>query len=206
MIRVNRIYRPLAQSAGPAWRMLPTTAVHLNPEHVSVVERGEVYDHDQLNDATHEHLHEVFGVANMRTFQQITRILREGHVVAADGADVYLPQVDRFRMPIAFLHGANNRLFLPEGSRLTYDLLVEHHGPGLHTRHVIDDYAHMDLFIGKDAARDVYRHPKETLALFGVERSMTVAELWPGGGWYTNILGPVLAERGRLVEELDLSL
>ena len=51
---------------------------------------GETYDHDQLNDATHEHLHEAFGVANMTTFKQITLALREGHIVAADGADVYL--------------------------------------------------------------------------------------------------------------------
>ena len=43
MIRVNRIYRP---SGGPAWQMLPTTAVYLNPEHIAVVERGEMYDHD----------------------------------------------------------------------------------------------------------------------------------------------------------------
>ena len=42
---------------------------------------GEVYDHDQLNDATHEALHEVFGVANMATFEQITLALREGHIV-----------------------------------------------------------------------------------------------------------------------------
>ena len=90
---------------------------------------GEVYDHDNLNDATHEHLHEVFGVANMRTFQQITRTLRAGHVVAADGADIYLPEVERLRMPISFVHGANNRLFLPEGSKLTFDYLVEHNGP-----------------------------------------------------------------------------
>ena len=34
---------------------------------------GEVYDHDQLNDATHEHLHEAFGVANLTTFKQITQ-------------------------------------------------------------------------------------------------------------------------------------
>jgi cholesterol oxidase len=117
---------------------------------------GEVYDHDNLNDATHEHLHEVFGVANMRTFQQITRILRAGHAVAADGAELYLPEVERFRLPISFVHGAKNRLFLPEGSRLTYDYLVEHNGPDLYTRQVIDDYAHMDLYIGKDAARDVF--------------------------------------------------
>ena len=117
---------------------------------------GEVYDHDQLNDATHEHLHEVFGVANMTTFRQITVALREGHIVNADGADIYLPATDNLRLPISFVHGENNRLFKPEGSQLTYDYLTEANGPGLYTRTVIPGYAHMDLFIGKDAARDVY--------------------------------------------------
>jgi len=117
---------------------------------------GEVYDHDQLNDATHEHLHEAFGVANMTTFRQITVALREGHVVAADGADVYLPATDNLRLPISFLHGENNRLFKPEGSQLTYDYLREKNGDDLYTRTVVPGYAHMDLFIGKDAARDVY--------------------------------------------------
>ena len=117
---------------------------------------GETYDHDQLNDATHEHLHEAFGVANMTTFRHITRILREGHVVTADGEDVYMAATDNLRLPIFFLHGEKNRLFKPEGSQLTYDFLREKNDPDLYTRTVIPDYAHMDLFIGKDAARDVY--------------------------------------------------
>ncbi|WP_255215962.1 methyltransferase [Pseudenhygromyxa sp. WMMC2535] len=45
-------------------------------------------------------------------------------------------------------------------------------------------------------ARDTYRHPKETLEFFGVDRNMTVVELWPGGGWYTEILGPYLRDEG----------
>lgn len=52
---------------------------------------------------------------------------------------------------------------------------------------------------GENAARDVYRHPKETLEFFGIERNMTVAELWPGGGWYTEILGPYLRDEGKLI-------
>ena len=48
-------------------------------------------------------------------------------------------------------------------------------------------------------ARDQYRHPAETLAFFGVKPSDTVVELWPGGGWYTEILAPYLAERGTLI-------
>jgi len=47
-------------------------------------------------------------------------------------------------------------------------------------------------------ARDRYRHPKETLAFFGLRRDMTVVEIWPGGGWYTEILAPVLRETGKL--------
>lgn len=48
-------------------------------------------------------------------------------------------------------------------------------------------------------ARDRYRHPKETLAFFGLEPGMTVVELYPGGGWYTEVLAPALGEDGRLI-------
>lgn len=51
----------------------------------------------------------------------------------------------------------------------------------------------------KEKARDVYRHPLETLQFFGIRPDMTVVELWPGGGWYTSILAPFLRERGKLI-------
>ncbi|MGF1462913.1 MAG: class I SAM-dependent methyltransferase [Maricaulaceae bacterium] len=47
-------------------------------------------------------------------------------------------------------------------------------------------------------ARDAYRNPKETLAFFGLRSDMSVVEISPGGGWYSEILGPVLAEDGVL--------
>lgn len=47
-------------------------------------------------------------------------------------------------------------------------------------------------------ARDRYRNPKETLAFFGLRSDMTVVEIWPGGGWYTEILAPALKENGKL--------
>jgi predicted methyltransferase len=49
-----------------------------------------------------------------------------------------------------------------------------------------------------ESARDRYRHPVETLQFFGLRDDMTVVELFPGGGWYTAILAPVLAGRGKL--------
>jgi len=47
-----------------------------------------------------------------------------------------------------------------------------------------------------DSARDQYRHPLETLTWFGVKENMTIVEVWPGGGWYTDILAPFLKEHG----------
>jgi len=48
-------------------------------------------------------------------------------------------------------------------------------------------------------ARDQYRHPVKTLSFFGVKPKDTVVELWPGGGWYTEILAPYLADKGTLI-------
>ncbi len=47
-------------------------------------------------------------------------------------------------------------------------------------------------------ARDVYRHPKETLLFFGLQPHMHVVEITPGGGWYTEVLALVLRDKGRL--------
>jgi predicted methyltransferase len=49
-----------------------------------------------------------------------------------------------------------------------------------------------------DRARDPYRHPLQTLTFFGIKPNMTVVELWPFGGWYTEILAPYLHDRGTL--------
>lgn len=46
--------------------------------------------------------------------------------------------------------------------------------------------------------RDTARHPYETLEFFGITPDMTVVELWPGGGWYSEILAPYLKPNGVL--------
>jgi predicted methyltransferase len=54
----------------------------------------------------------------------------------------------------------------------------------------------------ENRARDVYRHPKETLQFFGIRQDMTVVEVWPSAGWYTEILAPLLRDRGKLYAAL----
>ena len=59
---------------------------------------------------------------------------------------------------------------------------------------ILDDESRAD-----DKARDIYRHPAETLMFFGVKPDQTVVEYAPGGGWYTRVLGPYLADNGKYV-------
>ncbi|MCC2616962.1 methyltransferase [Aestuariibacter halophilus] len=51
----------------------------------------------------------------------------------------------------------------------------------------------------ENKARDVYRKPLETLSFLGLQNDMTVIEVWPGSGWYTEILAPFVKDNGRFV-------
>jgi predicted methyltransferase len=49
----------------------------------------------------------------------------------------------------------------------------------------------------ENRARDVYRHPKETLLFFGIRPEMSALEVWPEPGWYTEVIAPLLREKGK---------
>jgi predicted methyltransferase len=48
-----------------------------------------------------------------------------------------------------------------------------------------------------DRARDRFRHPKETLLFFGIRPEMRVLEVWPEPGWYTDVIAPLVRDKGR---------
>jgi predicted methyltransferase len=66
-------------------------------------------------------------------------------------------------------------------------------GPGLGE---IIDGPHRDE---KNSARNSSRHPIETLDFFGIENDMTVVEIWPAGGWYTEVIAPYLNDNGKYI-------
>lgn len=51
----------------------------------------------------------------------------------------------------------------------------------------------------QNTQRDQYRNPEKTINFFGIQPNHTVVEVWPGGGWYTEILAPYLKKQGRLI-------
>jgi predicted methyltransferase len=55
----------------------------------------------------------------------------------------------------------------------------------------------------KFVTRDVYRHPLETLKFFGLRPDQTVVEIWPGRGWYMEILAPYLYDKGKYYAAIE---
>ena len=117
---------------------------------------GESYRHAQLNTATHDSIARWFGIVNFKAMTHLSHMVRAGHAVNADGQDVYVPHVRRLHLPISFMHGSLNQEFLPESTETTFEWVRKHNPPELYTRRVFPDYGHMDCFVGKRAARDIF--------------------------------------------------
>jgi cholesterol oxidase len=115
-----------------------------------------LYEHLQLNDLTHDNLHELFGVASISNFEHLSVMTRAGQIVNAKGEDVYVPHMERMNIPIAFIHGAENETWVPASTRRTYDLLREKNPNQRYSRYLIPHYGHIDCIFGKNASRDVY--------------------------------------------------
>lgn len=128
---------------------------------------SEAYEHARLNEATHGALHELFGMTNMKAFEHLARLVRAQRLVTAKGRDAYMPNLDRLRIPITFIHGAQNRCFVPESTHQSWLLLRSANGAEGYDRVVLPRYGHSDSIFGKDAAIDVYPHIARALEKHG---------------------------------------
>jgi cholesterol oxidase len=157
---LNTDYEPSSvvdRAVDAAMRVLPFRHVCESPvcRRICFV-YGDVYDHSHLHAATHDEVPGIFGITNMRFFEHISRMIRASRAVDARGGDAYLSNLYRYRMPLAFMTGEHNRMFVPRGLKRTYDTVRAAHGPDLYTHHVIEGYAHLDCWLGEHADRDVF--------------------------------------------------
>jgi cholesterol oxidase len=118
---------------------------------------GDVFDFSNINEETMDAaVPSIFGISNITFFEHISRMIRKNRAVDRAGRDAYLANVDRYRMPMSFLTGAHNRMFVPRGLQRSYEHVVAANGPERYTHHVFNDYAHLDMWLGENAAHDIF--------------------------------------------------
>jgi predicted methyltransferase len=114
------------------------------------------------------------GDAGPSEAERVAKALAESETKAAEEQKRWTPELTA--KAVALRDGK----YKDSTAALTAILAGEHRTPG-----------HKD--------RDPARHPVETLTFFGITPTMTVVELGAGGGWYTELLAPLLAAKGKLI-------
>ena len=118
---------------------------------------GDVYRYENINKPTMEQaVPSFFGNGNITFFEHISLMIRASAARNARGEDVYLANADAYRLPMSFMTGEHNRMFVPKGLQRTYDHLRKANGSEYYTHRVFKDYAHLDCWLGTEAERDVW--------------------------------------------------
>ena len=121
--------------------------------------RPALWSHENLSGATHAWLAREFGHVPLTFFRQMSASIRAGRLQPTrafeeipDDPAGSAPRTDaRF----ALLAGRENLCFLPESQERTFEHL-DRHAPGRHALHLLDGYGHLDVFMGRYAARDTF--------------------------------------------------
>lgn len=119
-----------------------------------------LWRHGNLNEETHsDWLEQEFGHVPLSFFRQMARCVEAGHLVSQDNIPG-LPADFTAQSPLTdarfvFMTGRLNKCFLPESQRLSHAWFSRHH-PDYHSIHEVAGYSHLDMFMGKNAAKDVF--------------------------------------------------
>lgn len=118
-----------------------------------------LWRHENLNPETHDWLKSEFAHVPLRFFQQMSRCLSRGNLVSVEGKqelpEDFLADPPQTDARIAFFAGELNRTFLAEGQRKSFDYFNSYR-KDYHSLHVLPEYAHLDIFMGKNASVDVF--------------------------------------------------
>lgn len=117
---------------------------------------GPTHLHTNLSAAAHSQIGNMFGSAAVTPVAQITAIVRAGHLVDAQGRDVYMGRPDRLDLPIAFLRGTDNKIFTEPGPLKTISWLRRHNPDQDYQWIGLDGFGHLDSIIGRDSERRVF--------------------------------------------------
>jgi pimeloyl-ACP methyl ester carboxylesterase len=117
-----------------------------------------LWRHENLNDDTHEWVKQEFANVPITFFSQMARCVKVGHLVPVDGtpglpADLSA-QAPKTQARVSFFAGRDNLCFLPASQEQSHAFFQA--SGKTSSLHVVDGYGHLDMFIGKNASKDIY--------------------------------------------------
>ena len=118
-----------------------------------------LWSHENLNDETHEWLKGEFAHVPISFFRQMARCVEEGHLVSVERLgglpESFVAEPPQTDARFAFFAGEKNHCFLPESQKKTFDFL-DSLDKNHHSLHLLRNYGHLDVFMGRNAHRDVF--------------------------------------------------
>ncbi|WP_416307902.1 alpha/beta fold hydrolase [Neptunicella sp. SCSIO 80796] len=118
-----------------------------------------LWNYDNLNQQTQDWLQYEFAAVPLRFFSQIIRSISKGNMLAVEGKpelpEDFAAQPPKTEARWAFFAGKDNICFLPSSQIDSYHYFNDIR-QDYHSLRLIEGYGHLDIFMGKDAARDVF--------------------------------------------------
>lgn len=118
-----------------------------------------LWSHTNLNEQTHSWLNNEFAAVPLSFFTQITRSIKRGNLISVDGncalPNDFTQYAPKTSARFAFCAGQNNLCFLAESQKRSYQYLSAITAD-FHVLKIFPDYGHLDVFMGKNAAKDTF--------------------------------------------------
>jgi cholesterol oxidase len=108
---------------------------------------GDLIFHPRVNAATHALMGDLVPECLTAFLQDVANWARKPDILT----DFDRKHLDRLRLPILFISGAENRMFVPQATELTFNMLCEANGADNYQRKVYNDFGHLDSYIGEGA-------------------------------------------------------
>ena len=125
-----------------------------------------LWSHENLDETTHEWIKQEFAKVPLRFFEQMGACLKKGHLIGWQRCpglpDDFVAEPPKTKARIAFFAGENNQCFLAESQKRTH-AYFNNIRPNYHSLTIIPNYGHLDVFLGKNAAQQVFPSMLEEL-------------------------------------------
>ncbi|TVY85278.1 Cholesterol oxidase [Lachnellula suecica] len=128
---------------------------------------GRLWNHRNLNEATHRQINRFFGGVNMTLLQILMQMGHRGFVTTNGPLFHDLTHHTNFHrlkgIPVMLFSGSDNKVLTPESTDKTYSLLRDTFGTKGYERNIVQGYGHLDCWMGREAYKDVYPMVREVV-------------------------------------------